>query len=56
MDNECDIYWEKKHLWGQWEGQEVENKIHQDITARDISYFLSYVQEQLQTCLTPALS
>lgn len=46
---------EKKHLWGQWEGQEVENKVHQDITAHDISYFLSSVEQRLQTCLIPAL-
>lgn len=54
MDDECDICWNKTPL-SQREGQEPENKVHQDITAHDISYFLSYVQQQLQTCLIPAL-
>lgn len=54
VHQECDICW-KKHLWGQWAGQEVENRAGRDVTACDISYFLSYVVQQLQTCLIPAL-
>lgn len=54
VDQECDICW-KNHLWGQWAGWETENIVGRDVTAHDISYFLSYVVQQLQMCLIPAL-